>query len=68
MIEDLIETHEQDEVEDLLQGRIDTLHLDVRLLISDCLELCRQYRGHRDLADAVAARLLAAADILNMRQ
>jgi len=66
--DELLDTHESNELDDLLQGRIDTLNLDVGLLIHDCLELCRQYRGHRDLASAVEARLLAAADILNMRQ
>jgi len=66
--DELLDRHERNELDDLLQGRIDTLNLDVGLLIHDCLELCRQYEGKRLLAEVVKARLLAASDVLDMRQ
>jgi len=62
--DDILDTWPDDELDDLLAGRISTLNLDVRLLIHDLMELCRQYRGQDALADVVEARLLAAADIL----
>jgi len=66
--DELLDTQEFDEVEALMEGRIRNLNIDVRLLIFDLMELCRQYEGQRVLAHLVTARLAAAAAVLDMRQ